>query len=139
MVVTNTPTWVLMKVSFGGVTGGEEEREQTTSHHWRTGRWLLLHWSRFWLSLTSLAIRFRASSSAVERSFLVDLLRPVPPCVPIFPQKTRRGSSKRTRNQVPNCPSLPGRGEGRVASCRQLLTAAFFHLRLRASGVEKSS
>lgn len=35
-------------------------------------------------ALTSLAMRLRASSSAVDLSFLVDLFRPVP-CVPMSP------------------------------------------------------
>lgn len=42
----------------------------------------------FVCGLTSLAIRFRASSSAVDLSFLVDLFRPVP-WVPMFPQSPR--------------------------------------------------
>lgn len=42
--------------------------------------------------LTSLAMRFRASSSAVARSFLVDRLRPVP-CVPMSASVSARDGS----------------------------------------------
>lgn len=54
--------------------------------------------------LTSLAMRFRASSSAVDLSFLVDLFRPVP-WVPMFPQSPPKNpllkKKKKTTHTAP--------------------------------------
>lgn len=62
--------------------------------------------------LTSLAMRFRASSSAVDLSFLVDLFRPVP-WVPMFPQSPPKNPLLKKKQKTPHssdrAPNNPNR------------------------------